>query len=166
MGMPAPEPVPVHRVSKATYQDDHVMQPGLTQGITDTAMEHSADASFISSSQTSRDGSTPKRSKPRHLSKDLSAHVTTTSKASRRTQAQRAALRPISPNRRHTTVGVLVTGRKEEAGRHSLPLRKRRGSSGERDEEQFTTSFVESTPSGPGQYAGTWRQEDGSITEL
>ncbi|KAL5418539.1 hypothetical protein PMIN03_001018 [Paraphaeosphaeria minitans] len=174
MGLPAPEPAPVRRISKATYQHDHDIKPGLTQGITNTIMNYLADASFSSNSQDSRDGSTPKRSKLRHTSKDLSARVpysnpSTTSKTSERPQTQRSALQPISPNRRHTTVGIPVTERKDEAGRPSLPLRKRRGSSrgsGEEDPDMF---FAASTPFTPGNFAagtGTWRQEDDSITEL
>ncbi|KAF2440577.1 hypothetical protein P171DRAFT_435362 [Karstenula rhodostoma CBS 690.94] len=170
--LPAPEPVPVRRVSKAAYQHD---QPGPTHGITNTAMDHLADASFSSNSQVSRDGSTPKRSKPRPSSKDLSARVsynnpsTISKTSSTRPKSQRSALRPISPNRRHTTVGVPVTEREDDQGRQSLPLRKRRSSSRGSDEEDFEMAFAASTPFTPGRFAAgteTWRQEDGSTTEL
>ncbi|KAK7188732.1 hypothetical protein DPSP01_005636 [Paraphaeosphaeria sporulosa] len=174
MGLPAPEPTPARCISKATYQHVDDMQPGLTQGITNTALDPLSDASFLSSSQVSRDGSTPKRSKSRHTSTDLSAQVSynnpcMTSKTIKRPQAKRSALRPISPNRRLTTVGVSVTERKDEAGRQNLPLRKRRGSSRGSGEEDFEMSFAAGTPFTPGKFAagtGTWRQEDGSITEL
>jgi hypothetical protein len=171
MGRPSPESAPARRVSKVTYQHDHDMQTGATQGVTNPAMDHLADASFSSSSQVSREGSTPKRSKLRPSSKDLSAHMkynnpSTISKTlSRRSKAQRSALRPISPNRRHTTVGVLANERKDdEESRQSLPLRKRRGSSQGSEEADFEMAFEASGRFAAG--AGAWRQEDGSTTEL
>jgi hypothetical protein len=161
MGRPSPESAPAQRVS--TYQHDLDVQTGATRGVTKTAMDHLADASFSSSSQVSWEGSTPKRSKLRPSSKDLSAHMTnnntsTISKTfSNRSKANRSALQPISPNRRHTAVGVPANERKdEEEGRRSLPLRKRRGSSQGSEEVDFDMAFAGSGRFATG--AGTWRQ--------
>ncbi|KAL1613051.1 hypothetical protein SLS60_001283 [Paraconiothyrium brasiliense] len=157
---PAPGPAPTH----------------ATEGITNTAMDNLADASFLSSSEVFEEGSTPKRSKPRPSSKNLSTRTSynnpsTIPKAlSKRSKTQRSALRSISPNRRRTTVGVSVSERKyDEEGRQSLPLRKRRGSSQGGQKSDFEMSFATNTPFTPGEFAagtGTWPPESGSMTEL
>jgi predicted nucleic acid-binding Zn-ribbon protein len=95
-----------------------------TQGITNTAMETIANASFGSSdSHSSQNGSTPRRSKPRSSFKASSMYTPYTQKpvlsarsvSKKLTPSKRSALRQLSPNRRHTTVGFAVSENEEHA---------------------------------------------------
>ncbi|KAF2790112.1 hypothetical protein K505DRAFT_327781 [Melanomma pulvis-pyrius CBS 109.77] len=155
-----------------------------TQGITNTAMEHIANASFTSS-DSSRDGSTPKRAKPRPTFKILSMNVSSTqnpvypsqSLAKKLSPAKRSALGQLSPNRRHTIVGFAIPEKDEEEeheGKDDFGLGKRRGSLGGMD-DMVQASFdmdgflAASTPFTPGNIAcGTGRvpEEEESGTEL
>jgi len=144
-------------------------------------MEHVANASFNSSnSHSSQTGSTPKRQKPRPSFKIPTMHTPYGNKpalapkaTSRKlTLSGRSALRSISPNRRHTTVGFAVPKPDEDrTGKQTLPLRNRRGSLQEAERTDFDMDdFLTGTPSlTPGEFISSTErmpEEGQSTTEL
>lgn len=105
-----------------------------TQGITNTAMEHIANASFASSDSYSQNGPTPKRSKPQRSFKIPEMHTPYNQKqgliskslSKRLSPSKRPALHDVSPNRRHTTVNFTFKANKEDEANEATE--KRRGS--------------------------------------
>jgi chromosome segregation ATPase len=138
-----------------------------THGVTSTAMENIANASFASSdSHSSQNGSTPKRSKPRPSFKVPTMHTPHTHKpilASRSVSKKlspikRSALRQMSPNRRHTTVGFGVSENGEEHSNELRSIEKRRGSFREDQADHDMEEILVGTPLTPGNFtAGTGR---------
>ncbi|KAH7078824.1 hypothetical protein BKA63DRAFT_408352 [Paraphoma chrysanthemicola] len=151
-----------------------------TQGVTSTAMETIANASFASSdSQSSQNGPTPKRPKPRPSFKIPTMRTPRTQKpavaqrsvSDKLSPSKRTALRQVSPNRRHTTVGFIVSD--DDAAYHTelRSVRKRRGSlHGVHEADIDMDDFMAGTPMTPGNFAtGTGRipdDEDVTTTEL
>jgi chromosome segregation ATPase len=110
------------RKSARHLEDDLSAQiPEGGQGITHTAMETVANASFSSGDSFSR---TPKRQKPRPTFKIPAMHTPHGQKlgaapkilSHSSAHAKRPALRAVSPNRRHTTVGVAFEQLEEKEG--------------------------------------------------
>ncbi|PVI06540.1 hypothetical protein DM02DRAFT_715038 [Periconia macrospinosa] len=165
-----------HRRRKSTLaQDSGMVEPAGTQALSATAMENVANASFTSSgSMASECGSTPKRPKPRTSFKVPSMHtpyshkpaLTSRPTSKRLSPTKRSALRDVSPNRRHTTVGFAIP--EIEGGQNtqqSLPLRKRRGSLSESGQLDFDLdSFLVGTPRIP--VSRVAHSEEDSTTEL
>jgi chromosome segregation ATPase len=150
-----------------------------TQGITGTALENIANASFASSdSHSSQNGSTPKRAKPRSSFKAPSLQTPYTQKpvlsarsvSKKLSPSKRSALRQLSPNRRHTTVGFAGSENEEERADTLRSVRKRRGSLQGIEEAEFDMEdFLAGTPLTPGFAAGTGRIPEGddeTTTEL
>ncbi|KAF1834190.1 hypothetical protein BDW02DRAFT_550995 [Decorospora gaudefroyi] len=171
------------RKSAITTQDGEPEAPRSTQGITNTAMENPANASFASSESYSSQsgGPTPKRSKPwssfkvaamqtPHMQKPIPISKSVSSKLS---PVKRSALRQMSPNRRHT-VGFAVAESEEEGGVIGiLSPRKRRGSLNASEQADFNLDdeFLACTPLTPGFMAGTGKvpdefDDDATTTEL
>ncbi|KAF2653944.1 hypothetical protein K491DRAFT_495044 [Lophiostoma macrostomum CBS 122681] len=154
-------------------EDLHTQVSGDVQGITHTAMESVANASFSSSDSFSR---TPKRQKPRPTFKIPAMHTPHGQKlgvvpkllSHRSAHAKRPALRAVSPNRRHTTVGVAFEQIEEKEGgekkRSSLHLYQQ----GSFDMDNFLASTP--MPFTPGHIvSGTGREpteEQEETTEL
>jgi hypothetical protein len=150
------------------------------QDATSTAMETVANASFASSdSQSSQNGSTPKRPKHRPSFKVPTMQTPYTQKpvlASRSiskklSPIKRSALRQLSPNRRHTTVGFASSHNEEERPNKLRTGRKRRGSLQEHEEmDSDMEEFLAGTPLTPGNFStGTGRlpdETDVTATEL
>jgi predicted nucleic acid-binding Zn-ribbon protein len=151
-----------------------------TQGTTNTAMETLANASFGSSdSHSSQNGSTRKRSKPRSSFKASPMQTPYTQKpvlsvrsvSKKLSPSKRSALRQLSPNRRHTTVGFAVSENEEEHDNGTRSVRKRIGSLQGIEEADFDMEdFLAGTPLTPGNFAtGTGRipdDDDATTTEL
>lgn len=149
-------------------------------GATSTAMEHVVNASFGSSgSQSSQNGPTPKRSKPRPIFKFPTMQMPYAQKpvlASRSVSKKlspmkRSALRQLSPNRRHTTVGFAASENEEEPHNVLRSGRKRRGSLKDVEQADYDMEdFLAGTPLTPGNFmAGTGRMpedEETTATEL
>lgn len=171
-----------HRSRKSAIQ---TLQgtPKTTRGmqeLTSTAMETLANASFASSdSHSSQNGSTPKRPKPRPASKVPAMQTSLTQKsvlstrsvAKKLSPTKRSALRQLSPNRRHTTVGFTVSDNDEENANELRSVRKRRGSLQGIEEAEFDMEyFLAGTPLTPGNFTtGTGRlpdDDDMTVTEL
>lgn len=133
-------------------------------------MDRLAHGFHNSGSQTSENGSTPKRPRPRPVSKDSSRRTPVhrnppaiSKSLSKQEHLQRSALLPISPNRRHTTAGFAQPASNDNTdGRQSLPLRKRRGSMQGSGEAETAISLMDVEI--VGEMNGT--QEDGLTTEL
>jgi len=171
-----------HRRRKSALQTQEGARkaPAATQTISSAVMENVANASFTSSdSHSSQSGSTPKRAKPQTSFKVPTMRTAYSSKAlivpksvsKKLSPAKRSALRPISPNRRHTSVGFTIPENEEEPERgQNVPLRKTLGSLQNANQADFDMDeFVGGTPFTPGAFtSGTGRipDEDGSITEL
>jgi hypothetical protein len=150
-----------------------------THSAMDTAMEGIANTSFASSDSHSSQP-TPKRSKPRPTPKMLSMQtpytqkpVLTSKSVSKKTSpTKRSALRQLSPNRRHTTVGFAISEDEEEhVAQEMHSVSKRRGSLQSKQQPDFDMDdFLAGTPLTPGNFAaGTGRvpeDDDQTITEL
>ncbi|KAH7073350.1 hypothetical protein FB567DRAFT_197988 [Paraphoma chrysanthemicola] len=168
------------RKSAAQILDGASTTAKNTQGVTSTAMETIANASFASSdSQSSQNGPTPKRPKPRPSFKIPTMRTPRTQKpavaqrsvSDKLSPSKRTALRQVSPNRRHTTVGFVVSD--DDAAYHTdlRSARKRRGSlHGVHEADVDMDDFMAGTPMTPGNFAtGTGRfpdDEDLTTTEL
>ncbi|KAF2867203.1 hypothetical protein BDV95DRAFT_503161 [Massariosphaeria phaeospora] len=171
-----------HRLRKPILQTEDIVPRAATgtQGVTNTAMEDVANASFSSSdSYFSQDGPTPKRTKPRRSVRTPSVQASYSSKAglSSRTvpklaaTTKSAALKPMSPNRRHTTVGFAITEKEEDKyeTQKSSDFGGRRGSLHNMEQVEFgLDGTLASTPFTPGAFTtGTGRDpEEGTTTEL
>jgi hypothetical protein len=171
-----------HRRRKSAVQtlNDATALPSNTQGITSTAMEHIANASFASSdSHSSQNGSTPKRAKPRPSFKVPTMHTPYAQKpilaprsvSKKLSPIKRSALRQMSPNRRHTSIGFAVSEIDDAGPDASRSVRKRRGSLQGIEEAGFDLEdFQAGTPLTPGNFAaGTGKMpdnDDETATEL
>ncbi|KAF2132227.1 hypothetical protein P153DRAFT_383117 [Dothidotthia symphoricarpi CBS 119687] len=167
-----------HRRRKSAIQTQDVMPKatGSTQGPPNTTMENVADAS--SDSHGSQNGPTPKRPKPRPSFKVPAMHTPYTQKpilnsrslSKKLSPSKRSALRQLSPNRRHTTVGFAASENEEEYQYdETTSARKRRGSLQQPDFDM--DDFLAGTPlMTPGRFeTGTGRvpdEDDVTTTEL
>lgn len=169
------------RKSAIQTQDTALKVSTAAQDFTNTATENIAEASFASSGQESQNGSTPKRQKPRHSSKVPTMQTPFSQRpalASRSTlkklsPVKRSALRQMSPNRRHTTVGFAdVPGTEGQRQlQHPASTGKVRGSLQGASQEDFDMDdFLAGTPFTPGAFAsGTGRipeDDEATATEL
>jgi hypothetical protein len=175
-----------HRRRKSTIQTPKAAIN--MQDITNTDMESVANAPSTSSN-SSQDGSTPKRAKHRpsfkvptmHVPNSQAAGYQSRSLTKKLTPSKRSALKQLSPNRRHTTVGFAIPEKDDEdedededEGRDMQVHRKRRGSLGGVDDTMQASFDMDgfltaSTPFTPGNFTcGTGRapEEQGSTTEL
>lgn len=172
-----------HRRRKSAIQTQDVMLKTHTaaQGTTNTAMETVAEASHASPGQDPENGSTPKRQKPRPTFKVPAMQTPFNQRpilASRSTSrklspVKRSALRQMSPNRRHTTVGFGEPCDVEGQGQmhDSSSTSKRRESLRGHSQEDFDMDdFLAGTPFTPGAFAsGTGRlpeDDEATTTEL
>jgi predicted nucleic acid-binding Zn-ribbon protein len=163
-----------HRRRKSALQnlDEAPGASRSTLGATSTAMEFVAKASFASSdSHSSQNGPTPKRSKPRPSSKVPAMQTPYTQKpilssrsvSKKLSPIKRSALRQMSPNRRHSTVGFAAPENEDERSNDLCSARKRRGSLQGVEEVDFDMEdFLAGTPLTPGNFTtGTGRIPDG-----
>jgi chromosome segregation ATPase len=172
-----------HRRRKSVIQTQDAAPKAstATQGVTDTAMENVAEGSFASSGQESQNGSTPKRQKPRPAFKvptmqtpfNQRPALASRSTSKKLSPVKRSALRQMSPNRRHTTVGFAGVSETEDQGQLQDPTStgKRRGSLRGASQEDFDMDdFLAGTPFTPGAFAsGTGRlpeDDEATTTEL
>jgi chromosome segregation ATPase len=172
-----------HRRRKSAIQTQELGPKTSTaaQGFTNTAIENAADASFASSGQDSQNGSTPKRQKPRPAFKvptmqtpfNQRPALASRSTSKKLSPVKRSALRQMSPNRRHTTVGFAGVSETEDHGQMQEPTltHKRRESLRGASQEDFDMDdFLAGTPFTPGAFAsGTGRlpeDDDATTTEL
>jgi hypothetical protein len=152
-----------------------------TQGITNTAMENLANASFASSESYSSQGGgpMPKRSKPRSSFRPPTMHtpytqkpmLTSNSAPKQLSPSKRSALRQMSPNRRHTVGFALAEAEEEDRAIGIRSARKRRGSLPDIEQADFDMDdeFMAGTPLTPGFMAGTGKmpdEDDATTTEL
>jgi predicted nucleic acid-binding Zn-ribbon protein len=164
-----------HRRRKPALQDPNAAPKSSKS----TPMENAANASFASSdSHSSQNGSTPKRLKPQQSSKvpamhtplNQKPHFGSQSTSKKLSPIKRSALRQLSPNRRHTTVGFTAPEDEEEQPNVLRSGRKRRGSSREVEEDFEMEDFLAGTPLTPGNFAtGTGRipdDDEATTTEL
>jgi hypothetical protein len=148
---------------------------------TNTATDNMTEPSFASSGHDSQNGSTSKRQKPRpsfrvpSMQTPLNERPALASRSTSRklSPVKRSALRQMSPNRRHTTVGFALLD--NEGGPHlqeAGSAKKRRGSLLHTSQEDFDMDeFLAGTPFTPGAFAsGTGRvpddDDDVTATEL
>ncbi|KAF2109231.1 hypothetical protein BDV96DRAFT_615909 [Lophiotrema nucula] len=133
-----------------------------------------ANASFTSS-DSSRNGPTPKRAKPRptfkipamHTPYGQKAATTSRTHARRSSPSKRSALKAMSPNRRHTTVGFAISD--NEDSDENGDFGKRRGSFDAAEQASFDMEGLAGTPFTPGDIAfETGREPNGDegTTEL
>jgi predicted nucleic acid-binding Zn-ribbon protein len=172
-----------HRRRKSAIQTQDTVLKASTaaQGFTNTAMENVAEASFAASDQESQNGSTPKRQKPRPSFKvptmqtpfNQRPALASRSTSKKLSPVKRSALRQMSPNRRHTTVGFAGVSETEVQGQMQEPAStgKRRGSLRGASQEDFDVDdFLAGTPFTPGAFAsGTGRlpeDNEATMTEL
>lgn len=170
-----------HRRRKSAIQTQDVVPKATaaTQGFSNIAMENVAEASFASSGHDSQNGSTPKRQKPRPAFKvptmqtpfNQRPALASRSTSKKLSPVKRSALRQMSPNRRHTTVGFALDeadqGQTQEPASKSKRRESLRGASqGDFDMDDFLAG----TPFTPGAFAsGTGRlpaDDDATTTEL
>lgn len=152
-----------------------------THSITVTAVDTRDDVpSTLSEAHTAQDGDrNPKRPKPRPSFKPPTTQtpflqkpiLAFTSVSKRSSPSKRSALRQMSPNRRHTTVGFIAAAKPEDQDGQYHAVRARRGSLEELEQVDFDMEdeFEAGTPLTPGQFlAGTGRvpEEDETTTEL
>lgn len=166
------------RKSAIHTQDFPSRVDGAADGSTNPGMENAVEASFVSTGPHSQDGSTPKRQRPRPSFKVPAMQTPFSQRpilASRSTSkklspVKRSVLRQMSPNRRHTTVGLAAPEGSQGEGRPASS-RKRRGSHREPSQEDLDMDdFLAGTPFTPGAFtSGTGRlpeDEDVTTTEL
>lgn len=166
-----------HRRRKSALQTMGDVPKGSenSHGATSTAMEHVADASFESAdSQSSQNGPTPKRSKPRPMFKvptmqipyTQKPNLTSRSVSKKLSPIKRSALRQLSPNRRHTNVGFAGPENEDERSSALRSTRKRRGSLQDAEQADFDMDdFLAGTPLTPGNFrTGTGRAPDDDET--
>ena len=170
-----------HRRRKSTIHTQDVVPKGAMSTQANTTTEIIANTSFASSESRSSQGGgpSPKRPKPRPSFKVPAMHtphtqrpvLTSRSVSKKLSPNKRSALRPMSPNRRHTTVGFAMS---EDEGEYHFnetrSARKRRSSLQNVEQEDFDMDdFLAGTPLTPGFVAGTARvpeDDDGTTTEL
>jgi uncharacterized protein YoxC len=172
------------RKSAINTQEDTPKARVDAQGLSDKPTEKAENASFVSSadSNTSQGaGPTPKRAKPRATFKVPTMQTPYTQKPdvisksvshSHRLSSSKRALRPVSPNRRHTTAGfTLPDGEGEDPTSELGSVGKSRGSLQALEQTDFDIDdeFTTGTPLTPGFMSGTGRmpaEDDETMTEL
>ncbi|KAJ8111954.1 hypothetical protein OPT61_g5568 [Boeremia exigua] len=177
-----PRAPPEHRRRKSAIQtqdlDPRII--GATHGIDDTPAEHVAQELFDSSGHDSQNGSTPKRQKPRSSVKmttmqtpfDRRPTLASRSTSKKLSPIKRSALRQMSPNRRHTTVGFALSEHEDQRQTQEVgSAAKRPRSYREASQEDFDMDdFLAGTPFTPGAFAsGTGRlpeEDEATTTEL
>ncbi|KAF2997399.1 hypothetical protein E8E13_005156 [Curvularia kusanoi] len=166
------------RKSPIHTQDFKSKMDTISQGCAST--ENVTEVSFTPTEHHSQNGSTPKRQKPRPSFKvptmqtPFSQRPTLASRSTSRklSPVKRSALRQMSPNRRHTTVGFALSETEEQEQIPQLgSTRKRRGSHCEPSQDDFDMDdFLAGTPFTPGAFAsGTGRlpeEDEVTTTEL
>jgi peptidoglycan hydrolase CwlO-like protein len=167
-----------HLRRQSTVQPQDLQAPPATagtNGVTNADMENIANASFTSS-DSSRNGSTPKRPKPRPSFKVPTIRTPNHSKTSlpsrpvpqKLSLTKRTPLRAVSPNRRHTTVGF-VTSEMED---HDDKVERGKGKGGLHTIEYGSfdmDGFLEGTPFTPGMFdhsTGRMPEDTEETTEL
>jgi len=151
-----------HRKSAVQIQDFAPKALMNIQTTTSPVIENVVNTP-ITSSDSSRDGSTPKRAKPRASSKDSNMNTLSIQNSSyssrllsKKLLPKRPALRTLSPNRRHTTVGFMIPEKDNDGDAQCNEAGKWRGRSSDTDDIQ--TSFdmdaflAASTPFTPGNF--------------
>jgi myosin heavy subunit len=155
-----------------------------TQELPDQANEHVTNASFASSADSNSSlggGPTPKRARPRPTFKVPTMQTPYTQKPdsipkpvlhSRNLSSSKRALRPVSPNRRHTTAEFKLPDSEREGTASELgSVRKSTGSlqAFEQTDFDIEDEFATGTPLTPGFMSGTGRmpvEDDETMTEL
>jgi myosin heavy subunit len=155
-----------------------------TQELPDQANEHVTNASFASSADSNSSlggGPTPKRARPRPTFKVPTMQTPYTQKPdsipkpvshSRNSSSSKRALRPVSPNRRHTTAEFRLPDSERDGTASELgSVRKSTGSLQAFEQTDFDTEdeFATGTPLTPGFMSGTGRmpvEDDETMTEL
>jgi hypothetical protein len=173
------------RKSAINTQEGQPVATVDTQVLPSRATENFTNASFASSADSNSSqgaGPAPKRAKPRPAFKVptmqtpnmqkpnmISKSVSHSHKLS---PTKRSALRPVSPNRRHTTVGfALADGEGDDPATEIESARRRRGSLQDMEQADFDIDddFTTGTPLTPGFLSGTGRipdEGDETMTEL
>ena len=168
------------RKSAIQIQDLAIKTTRSSQRLTDMAQENDIEDKLAVPGHDSQDGSTPKRQKPRPSSKvptmqtPLYQRPTLASRSTskRLSPVKRSALRQMSPNRRHTTVGVAFSETEIQNQAQEAALATKRGAShrGVPQEDFDMDEFLAGTPFTPDAFAsGTGRlpeAEDATTTEL
>ncbi|KAH7126902.1 hypothetical protein B0J11DRAFT_526725 [Dendryphion nanum] len=152
--------------------------PKASLEITNTAMEDVANASFTSSDSSARNGSTPKRSKPRasfriptmHAPSGSMPHISSQSVPKILSPTKRPALKSMSPNRRHTSAGFVFPGSKRENDKARIHGARRGSACSMGESASFDTDgILGGTPFTPGNFitgTGPEPDEDEGTTEL
>ncbi len=172
------------RKSAINTQEDLPKATADTQGLPNRSMENFTNASFASSadSHSSQGGPTAKRAKPRPTFKvpamqtpyTQNPHVMSksVSHSHKLSPSKCSVLRPVSPNRCHTTVGfTLPDGDGDDLVSEIESVTKRRGSLQEMEQADFDLDddFTTGTPLTPGFMSGTGRmpeEDDETMPEL
>ncbi|KAI4607330.1 hypothetical protein J4E80_009725 [Alternaria sp. BMP 0032] len=173
------------RKSAINTQEDVSVATVNAQVLPSRALGNSTNASFASSADSNPsqgNGPAPKRAKPRPAFKVPTMQTPNNQKPSIASKSlshshqlsptKRSAPRPVSPNRRHTTVGfTLPGGEEEDAATEIESVRKRRGSLQDIEQVDFDIDddFTTGTPLTPGFMSGTGRipdEGDETMTEL
>jgi len=173
------------RKSAISTQEDESVATVNVQALPSRALGNSTNASFASSADSNSsqgNGPAPKRAKPRPAFKVPTMQTPNIQKPNivpkslshshQLSPTKRSALRPVSPNRRHTTVGfTLPGGEEEDAATEIESVRKRRGSLQDIEQVDFDIDddFTTGTPLTPGFMSGTGRipdEGDETMTEL
>jgi len=173
------------RKSAINTQEDVSVATVNAKVLPSRALGNSTNASFASSADSNSsqgNGPAPKRAKPRPAFKVPTMQTPNNQKPSIASKSlshshqlsptKRSALRPVSPNRRHTTVGFTLPGGEEEnAATEIESVRKRRGSLQDIEQVDFDIDddFTTGTPLTPGFMSGTGRipdEGDETMTEL
>ncbi|KAJ4992727.1 hypothetical protein SVAN01_01773 [Stagonosporopsis vannaccii] len=165
------------RKSALQTQDSAPKATATGQNLTDTVQEKVTEASAVVSGHESQDGSTPKRQKPRPSFKEPTMQtpleqrpiLASCSTSKRLSPVKRSALRQMSPNRRHTTVGFALseTDSSSQAQEAGSATNRRESHRGPSQEDFDMDDFLAGTPLTPGAFAsGTGRvpEDDASIT--
>lgn len=179
------EPREHRRRKSALLTEENVPKPKTdARSIVNTSMETIANAPFASSDSHSsqRSGPAPKRPKPYPAFKVPAMQTPFTqnpalaskSASKRLSPDKRSALRQMSPNRRHTSVGFAVSEHQEEQPRNKVRSGRKRQSSLqilEQTDFDMDDDSLADTPLTPGNFmAGTGRvpeeDEDETATKL
>jgi len=169
-----------HRPSALPAQNPAQTVAPTTQGITDATVDTMVDAaSAPSEAHASQDGDRlSKRPKPRLSFKVPAMQTPFTQKpmlasklvSKRLSPSKRSALRQVSPNRRHTTVGFMVAAKPEHQASGDRFVGSRRSLEEiEQADFDMEDELEAGTPLTPGNFlAGTGRvpQDDETATEL
>jgi chromosome segregation ATPase len=168
---------PVRETREPRRRKSAIHTQDLAQKVDAANQGYNTEVENVAEEFIAQNGSTPKRQKPRPSYKMPTMQTPFNQKptfASRSTSrkmspVKRSALRQMSPNRRHTTVGFALS-ETEDQGHMQLSgsTRKRQGSQCEESQDDFDMDdSLAGTPFTPGAFAsGTGRlpEEDDTIT--